>query len=110
MDPGRFDHLPFFPRPASTIKHAFADCEVYPGQEVHIVDTGEFDDADLGSLFSGGGNTKRGREHERGFKGTALAGGPPDTAAAAAMLSAAAEGQIEGVAAGRGGNAAPPRA
>ncbi len=81
-------------QPSRLFSNSIADCEIYPEEEVRIVDTGEFDEADLGSLFGGGGGSSR-RERERGFAGTALAGGPPEAAAAAAV-SAAAQGSVPG--------------
>lgn len=74
-----------------------AECEIYPGEEVRIVDRQIYGEDDLGSLFSGGGGgggPVGKRERERGFTGTALAGGgpgaKPDAAAAADGAAAAA--------------------
>jgi hypothetical protein len=55
-----------------------AAAEIYPGEEVRVVDTGEHDADDVAGLFAGGGGGggggARAREAERGFTGTALAG------------------------------------
>lgn len=49
-----------------------AECEVYPGDEIRVVDKDVVDNGDLGGLF---GNTSGGRQREFGFAGTALTGG-----------------------------------
>ncbi|KAI3431674.1 hypothetical protein D9Q98_004721 [Chlorella vulgaris] len=61
-----------------------AECEVYPGDEIRVVDSGEHDGADLAYLFpSYSGKGKRAREAERGFTGTALTGLAPAATAGA---------------------------
>ena len=42
-----------------------AECEIYPGEEVRVLDRGIYGEDDIGSLFSGAGGgpaTKRERE------------------------------------------------
>ncbi|KAL4440027.1 hypothetical protein ABPG75_003028 [Micractinium tetrahymenae] len=55
-----------------------AECEVFPGDEVKVVDSGEHDSNDYSSIlpYSGKGG-RRQREAERGFAGTALTGQAP---------------------------------
>jgi len=53
------------------------ECEVFPGDEIKVVDTKEFDSEDYASLFgmsSDAGGKRRERQAERGFTGTALTG------------------------------------
>ena len=45
-----------------------AECEIYPGEEVRVLDRGIYGEDDIGSLFSGAGGgpaTKREREVRR---------------------------------------------
>lgn len=60
-----------------------AQCEVYPGEEIRVVDTQQYDAADYASvvaLYGGdaagvkGRGAAAARQAERGFRGTALHG------------------------------------
>lgn len=58
-----------------------AACEIYPDEEVRVVDSGLYDENDLGFLYENGGDggAAKKRAVERGFTGTILVGGsPPD--------------------------------
>ena len=58
-----------------------ADLEVYPGEEIRVVDQGLVDNGDVDGLFAGAGDRPGRRQREFGFAGTALTGG--DAAATA---------------------------
>lgn len=49
-----------------------AGCEIYPGEEIRVVDTGEHDANDLVGLFPGGARREGRETRQEGFGGTAL--------------------------------------
>ncbi len=52
-----------------------AECEIYAGEELKVVDTEQYDAEDIGSLFGSPGNKSR---LETGFSGRALMGIQPE--------------------------------
>ncbi|PSC68725.1 ubiquitin carboxyl-terminal hydrolase 26 [Micractinium conductrix] len=87
-----------------------AQCEVYPGDTIRVVDSGVHDSSDYASVLAFGVGPAQGgkgrREAERGFTGTALTGlpsGAPDGGSSGAGAAAGAASAEEGATGGREG-------
>ncbi len=78
---------------------SLAQAEIFPDEEIRIVNSGEVPDDEFESLFDAAGADGKGgkkrRERETGFANTVLGGGGGRRGAAAAAAAAAGEGKGE---------------